>query len=333
MVVRFRVSGTQLRVFFHDRCFDGATTAALFGHYYRKTQDSAATIDYWGMAHTDGDPFAEVPWDADVNACVDFRYCADPRMHWWFDHHQSAFQPSSLREHYEKRRSPTYFFDPTARSCALYAYRVMSEQLGFELEDSAGHWKELLSWADRIDGAVFDTAREVVELAHPAFHLMVWLRNNKDPEAMAKTIESMGRMSMEELVALPWIASGLPALLEANLASVELIRKRCQVTGPVVHYDLADDKPTAHSGFAAYMLEPECIYSVSISHSDSGTAISVGCNPWAAEIGSKNIAEICERYGGGGNPNVGGISLGPDALERGREIVREVIAELAGEVD
>jgi len=317
-----------LRVFFHDRCFDGATTAALFGHYFRSTQDADTEIDYWGMMHSDGDPFAGVPWDADVNACVDFRYCADARMHWWFDHHQSAFQPQSLRASFDEAKSETHFYDPKARSCALFTYRVLQQELGFELADPHGHWNELLNWADRIDGAVFDSAREIVELGDPAFHLMIWLRSNRDAEKMSKTIEVLGRKSIADVIALPWIASEVPSLLQAHTESVELIRQRLKRFGPVVAYDLAEDDVDAHSGFAAYMFEPSAIYSVGLVHSEKGAGISVGCNPWAPEIGPKNIAGICEQYGGGGHPNVGGIAVPAGELKRAREIVAEIVEVL-----
>ncbi|MBA2545119.1 MAG: phosphoesterase, partial [Deltaproteobacteria bacterium] len=80
----------RLKVFFHDACFDGTTSAALFSAFYRDVVDRGATVQSVGMVHKDGDPFDGVPLDADDHACVDFRFCADPRMRWWFDHHPTA---------------------------------------------------------------------------------------------------------------------------------------------------------------------------------------------------------------------------------------------------
>jgi len=45
---------------------------------------------------------------------------------------------------------------------------------------------------------------------------------------------------------------------------------------------------------------------------------------------SHDIASICARYGGGGHPVVGAISLPPDQLERAREVAREIVLELGG---
>jgi len=54
----------------------------------------------------------------------------------------------------------------------------------------------------------------------------------------------------------------------------------------------------------------------------------VGSNPWAPRPRTKNIAEICERYGGGGHAVVGAVSLAPGEVELGRRYMKEIIEEL-----
>ena len=58
------------------------------------------------------------------------------------------------------------------------------------------------------------------------------------------------------------------------------------------------------------------------------TKISVGSNPWAPRPRTHNIAEICERYGGGGHAVVGAVSLKPEDVELGRQYAKEIIEEL-----
>ena len=58
--------------------------------------------------------------------------------------------------------------------------------------------------------------------------------------------------------------------------------------------------------------------------------ISVGFNPWSPVPREHNIAEICERHGGGGHPVVGAISLRPDELGEARRIARDIAEELRG---
>ena len=86
---------TTLKLFFHDACFDGAASAALFAAFYR-TRRPDATIVPVGLHHKLGDAFADAAIDGDDNACVDFRYCPHPAMRWWFDHHATAFHPAEL---------------------------------------------------------------------------------------------------------------------------------------------------------------------------------------------------------------------------------------------
>ncbi len=56
--------------------------------------------------------------------------------------------------------------------------------------------------------------------------------------------------------------------------------------------------------------------------------VSVGTNPWSSKPRTHNIAAICERYGGGGHPVVGAVSLGPGELPKARAIAAEIVAEL-----
>jgi len=56
----------------------------------------------------------------------------------------------------------------------------------------------------------------------------------------------------------------------------------------------------------------------------------VGSNPWTKARPEQmvNLAQICERYGGGGHARVGAISFPPDQADRAREAAAEIVAEL-----
>ena len=41
-----------------------------------------------------------------------------------------------------------------------------------------------------------------------------------------------------------------------------------------------------------------------------------------------NLAQICERYGGGGHARVGAISFPPDKEDQARAAAAEIVAEL-----
>src|ERR1039458_10465497 len=89
----------NVRVFFHDRCFDGAASAAVFTRFCRERMNPDSQSFYTGMTHRARHPFEEKMFDGDENAIVDFKYNPSPRLTWWFDHrseeHTSELQ--SLR--------------------------------------------------------------------------------------------------------------------------------------------------------------------------------------------------------------------------------------------
>jgi nanoRNase/pAp phosphatase (c-di-AMP/oligoRNAs hydrolase) len=41
-----------------------------------------------------------------------------------------------------------------------------------------------------------------------------------------------------------------------------------------------------------------------------------------------NLAQVCERYGGGGHARVGAISFPPDQTDKARQAAAEIVAEL-----
>jgi hypothetical protein len=320
----------DLKILFHDNCFDGATSAALFAEFYLREQRPGADIELRGVQHKIGDPFAGVALDGRDNACVDFRYCPDLRMTWWFDHHVSAFQPAELREHFETHPSEQKVFDPDARSCAILIRRELERRFGFVPVDPDGIWAELVEWADKIDGAQFASAREAVELEAPALRISAWLEHNDDSALSDRLIRTLGRRPLAEIAAEPWIAGALEPILETHRASVELIRERARVEVDVVSYDLAGDGVWAPNKFIAYMLFPDARYTVGVSRGGGRAKVSVGSNPWAPNPRTHDIAAICERYGGGGHAVVGAVSMPEAELERIREIAGEIAAELGG---
>ena len=48
----------HVRVLYHDNCFDGAASAALFTEFYRLCLDAGAEFSYVGMTHGPGDVLA-----------------------------------------------------------------------------------------------------------------------------------------------------------------------------------------------------------------------------------------------------------------------------------
>jgi nanoRNase/pAp phosphatase (c-di-AMP/oligoRNAs hydrolase) len=54
----------------------------------------------------------------------------------------------------------------------------------------------------------------------------------------------------------------------------------------------------------------------------------VGSNPWTHVPRTHNLSTICSRYGGGGHPVVGAVSLPSTDIAEARRIAHEIAAEL-----
>src|SRR6201981_656548 len=121
----------KVRVFYHDKCFDGACSAALFTRFYRERVRGDAEFAYTGLVHRAGALFDEKQFDGDENAILDFKYCTSPKITWWFDHHQSAFLTPADAEHYEHTTSTRKFYDPDYRSCTKFIAHTTEKRFGF----------------------------------------------------------------------------------------------------------------------------------------------------------------------------------------------------------
>jgi hypothetical protein len=314
-----------LKIVFHDACFDGTTSAALFAAYYRDAIDKAVDVRPVGMVHRDGNPFEGVPLDADDHACVDFRFCADLRMRWWFDHHPTAFQPESLREVYEREHLPTWVFDPKSPSCAGLIARTLRAQYGWE---PPAHLVDAVAWADKIDAAQFASAEEAVALVQPAQRLAAWLAHGRSPVDTARYVGWLSQASLAEVAERPEVAPQLAAVSAERARELDAVEKLGVWHGDVVVFDRFEDVGARSPGFLGYLLFPNCLYAISATRTPSTIKISVGVNPWSKQPRRHDIGELCARLGGGGHAVVGGVTLRGDELPRARETVAQLVREL-----
>jgi hypothetical protein len=279
---------------------------------------------YTGMAHKASQLFEDSLFDGDVNAIVDFKYSSDPRLTWWFDHHQSAFLTPEDAENYRQDHSGRKLYDPTYKSCTSYICATARERFGFAAPDL----DQLVQWANIIDGAQYPDAKTAVELGAPAMKLTLVIEGAKGSAMIHKVIGWMQHRKLEDIAAEPEIQALFEPLYQRHLDSVGLIGGRATEDDGVVFFDLTGYDLEGYNKFIPYYLFPNCTYTVSVSPSSFRTKISVGSNPWAPEVPKHNLASICERYGGGGHARVGAISFEPGALEKARAVAAEIVAEL-----
>lgn len=315
----------RIRILYHDHCFDGAAAAAFFSRFIEGRFHPDAEFEYTGLAHKAGALFEPGMFDGDENAIVDFKYSPDPRLTWWYDHHQSAFLSPEDSEHYQREKSDRKLYDPSFRSCTNFIATVARERFGFEAPDLG----ELVRWAEIIDGAQYADAKTAVELAAPATKLTLVIEGVSGSELVQQVIRWMQRRSFDEILAEPDIAREFRRLHERHLRAIDIIRQRAECSNGVVYFDLIDQDLEGYNKFIPYYLFPESVYTVSVSTASYRTKVSVGSNPWAREPLAHNLASICERYGGGGHARVGAISFDKGDAEGARRAAAEIREQLA----
>lgn len=315
-----------VRILYHDHCFDGAASAAFFSRFLEGAFYPGARFAYTGMAHKASQTFEDELFDGDENAIVDFKYSSNEKLTWWFDHHQSAFLTPEDAEHFQRDRSGKKMYDTSFKSCTRYIATVARERFDFTAPDL----DELVHWANIIDGAQYENARTAVELGAPAMRLTLVIEGSKGSDVVQQVIGWMRHMPLDQIVARPEVQALYQPLYERHLQSIDLIRERARLDGSVVAFDLTGCDLEGYNKFIPYYLYPESVYTVSVLPSSFRTKISVGSNPWAPAEPAHNLASICERYGGGGHPRVGAISLPPDSLDQARKVAAAIVRELQG---
>jgi hypothetical protein len=314
----------RFRILYHDHCFDGAASAAMFSRFMEAKFHPDAEFAFTGLAHKATELFEPGMFDGDENAIVDFKYSTDPRVTWWFDHHQSAFLTPEDAEHFRRDTSGRKMYDPNFRSCTKYIATVAKDRFGFDAPDLA----ELVQWADIVDGAQYKNAQEAVELGAPATRLTLVIEGVQGSEVVQKIIVKMRTQTLAEIAADPEIEAIFRPMYERHLRSIDIIRKQSQCDDGVVFFDLVEQGMEGYNKFIPYYLFPQSTYTVSVSAASFRTKVSVGSNPWSIKPVTHNLATICERYGGGGHSKVGAISFPIGAIEEARKAAREIASEL-----
>ncbi len=314
----------RVRVFFHDKCFDGASSAAVFSRFYRERIRNDVEFVFTGLVHRAGALFDENQFDGDENAIVDFKYSSSPQITWWFDHHESAFLTPADAEHFERDQSNRKFYDPDFKSCTSFIAFIGKERFGFDPTPLG----DLVHWTDVIDGALYPDARTAVEMEAPAMKLTMVIESAPDHEFVPNLIPLLARKTLAEILEEPFVAPLLPPLLKRHELSIGILKERTECKDGTIFFDVTDHDLEGYNKFIPYYLHPESVYSVGLSKSSFRVKVSVGSNPWATQAPEVNLAKICERYGGGGHARVGAISFNVNQHATAIRAAQEIVAEL-----
>jgi hypothetical protein len=318
----------RVRVFYHDKCFDGASSAALFSRFYRERIRSDVDFVYSGLLHRAGSLFDEKQFDGDENAIVDFKYSSSPKITWWFDHHESAFLSPADAAHFEQDQSNRKFYDPDFKSCTSFIAMIAKERFGFDPSPVS----ELVHWTDIVDGAMYEDAKSAVEMKAPAMKLTMAIEASSDRNFVRTMIPLLAYQPLASILQEPFVVAVLPPLLERHQRSIEILRQRSVEKDGTIFFDITDLDLEGYNKFIPYYLHPDSIYSIGVSKSSFRVKVSVGSNPWSKREPTVNLARVCERYGGGGHARVGAISFDVTQGEAAHKAALEIAEELRAAV-
>ena len=317
-----------VRVLYHDNCFDGVSSAAVFSRFYNGYVDRNAVIEYEGLTHKAGQLIGEEQFGEGENVIVDFKYSASNKLTWWFDHHESAFLSPADEAHFRQDKGGKKFHDPNYKSCTKFIAYVTQNVFRYPMTDLA----DLIHWADIIDGAQFPDAQTAVELKEPAMRLMLVIEATHNSELIHKIIRELQRNSLAQVMDDPEVRSTFERLYAHHFESIEIMRGAARCNTGVIEFDVSNHDLDGYNKFIPYYLFPEAVYSVGVSKSPVRAKVSVGTNPWTKREKRQNLAKLCEQYGGGGHSVVAAISFKPDELEKARAAAREIAQKLQNDL-
>src|SRR5258708_9848387 len=300
----------KLRLLYHGHCFDGVASAATVTRFYKDRIHPEAEVQYQGLLHRPGNLFDEGWFDGDENAIVDFKYSPSAKLTWWFDHHESAFLKPEDEAHFRTDTTGQKFLDINSKSCTEFIARVACERFGFD----DGPLKDLIHWAHIIDGALYESPGQCVELKEPALQLMQVIEADPDDQFVEGLIRQLTSTPLDKVANSEEVQSRFRPILEQHRKTLQTIGRKAEVSDGVVQFDLVDEGYEGFNKFIPYYLFPKATYTVALTRGPQRTKISVGSNPWSPRPRTHNIAKICERYGGGGHAVGGAGSPKPETV-------------------
>jgi hypothetical protein len=306
----------------------------MFTRLYRhRFPDDGASFTYHGAGYGPGQNGVDPALlSGDVNAILDFRFAAVPAISWYFDHHVSAFVTPEDRAFYaraaaegEAHGERRMFHDGSYSSATKLIADVGRERFGLDLAPT----EELVRWADMIDSAGFRDAKMAVDRTEPELQLMTVVEHLGDDAFLAKMVPRLLERPLSEVSRTDDIVQTYEPLRRAHEGFVKMVERHAKPMGAVVGGARSDERKEEGRQFVTYALFPRSAYSVLLSRSKSKCKISIGYNPWSNVTRRHNIAAICERYGGGGHPVVGAISLAADKVAEAKALATSIALELA----
>ena len=311
----------------HGHCFDGLCSAVVFTRLLMELEGPAVQFKYLSCGYAPTQVALEGVLDGDVNAILDYRFCATEQLHWYFDHHRTAFGTPADRAFFDAECTVRpYHYDGSYSSCTKLVRDIALERYGVAMPDL----EPLTAWADKIDSAAFESAAAALDHSHPVMQLASVVEHHGDSALLARLIPRLLTTPIEAVAKRAEYRELHRKIRRKKAAFAKRVQQNASTRGRVVLVDLSGAELETYGKFVTYALYPEAMYSVIVGRFKNGARINVGYNPWSEHRLDRDLSSICGRYGGGGHPFVGGISFTAEDVHRARNVAHEIALELNG---
>jgi hypothetical protein len=316
----------------HGHCFDGLCSAVLFTRLLREAlareqKGPAARFHYLSCGYSPTQRALADLLDGEVNAILDYRFCATERLDWYFDHHRTAFGSDGDQAFFEARRNERPFhYDASYTSCTKLVRDVALARYDIAMPEL----EPLTAWADKIDSAAFESAEAALDYSNPVMQLVSVVEHHGDGELLARLVPRLLEAPVEEVAKRSEFRELYRKIRRKKAAFAKRVQQNARHSGRVVLVDLSEAELETYGKFVTYALYPDAMYSVIVGRFKNGARINVGYNPWSSRELDRDLSSICGRYGGGGHPFVGGISFPAEDVHRAQNVAHEIARELDG---
>jgi hypothetical protein len=251
-----------------------------------------------------------------ASAVVDFLYHPDAAV--WFDHHSTPFVSSEWEARYHP--DAHHHWDPDAAACPP----VIAACLGLSPNDRR-HFADYIRWSEIIDGARYESAAQAHDLSNPHILLSRVVDLARESDVLAEVVRLVAAEAVDAVLG----ADGVRPLADASREAEHELRRRLSphisYNGRVAFFDQSD-VPGTYQRYLPYLFHPEADYVIGIYRKGDQFNISVGANPWKTDP-RPHLGLLCQKWGGGGHPKVGGITViqRADALRIASEVRAELV--------
>ncbi len=291
-------------IYFHND-FDGRASAAVMLAFLRSRGDDNERYVAMTYGSEKGWLRQDLTKKRNPAIVVDFVY--HPGTTWWFDHHPTTFRNKKWKQAFKPDKFHCH--DASYKSACHLIYDSLKKNFGWK---PPAHFTELVRWLDVIDGAMYRSPRETIEMKSPALRINALIEAASHTEAEDRfLIGLLAERPLVCVVAVPRIARAISALRKKVRESMRFYKTNLRAFGKATLIDVTDDPLRGLLRFAPYYFYPKTIYSFRLRKKGPRVwYLGVGVAPWRRAANRFDLGLLLRRrYRGGGHKDVAATSF------------------------